>query len=361
MQRANGKSWKGRGSGLNPTGRFERLEVVPDPEWGLEDLEEQEAPATRIIHDHTASIVAHNNSPDVGFDYSINVYRGCEHGCAYCYARPTHEYFGFSAGLDFETRIIIKPNAPALLRDFLNRKGWKPQVIAMSGVTDPYQPLERQFQLTRGCLKVLAEARNPVSIITKNHLVTRDIDLLAELARHSAVQVTVSVTSLDPSLTGSLEPRTSRPKRRLEAIRKLSGAGIPVKVMAAPMIPGLNDSELASILEAAAAAGAKYAGFLPVRLPYGVKDIFENWLETHFPERKGKVLGRIRQIRGGSLNDSRFCTRMKGEGIWMDLLARQFEIACRRHGLISGQAELNTGDFRRTAPEGREQLTLFDT
>ncbi len=251
-------------------------------------------PATQYFRDGTKSVITRNNSPDVGFETSLNPYRGCEHGCIYCYARPTHEYLGFSAGLDFESKIMVKTNAPELLRAELESRRWQPQTLVLSGVTDPYQPVERKLRITRGCLEVLARFRNPVAIITKNHLVTRDIDLLRELAASNAVAVNISVTSLDPNLQRVLEPRTTSPQGRLDAIRQLRAANIPVGVMVAPIIPGLTDHEVPKILDACAKAGAQFAGYTIVRLPWAVAPLFEHWLGEHFPDRKEKVLGRIR-------------------------------------------------------------------
>ncbi|MDQ3198135.1 MAG: PA0069 family radical SAM protein, partial [Verrucomicrobiota bacterium] len=287
----------GRGASNNPANRFETLHLEPDPE----DEHDPDRPKRRTLYlrDFTRSIIAHNDSPDVGFESSINPYRGCEHGCIYCYARPTHEFLGFSAGLDFESRIMVKENAAELLTAELSSRRWKPQTLVMSGVTDPYQPVERRLQITRGCLEVLARFRNPVGIITKNQLVIRDIDLLGELAAHQAAAVNISITSLDPKLQRVLEPRTSTPRARLEAIAQLRQAGIPVGVMTAPLIPGLNDHEVPTILQAAAEAGAQWAGYTVVRLPDAVAPLFERWLEEHFPERKEKILGRIRHLRGG--------------------------------------------------------------
>jgi DNA repair photolyase len=274
-----------------------------------------------------------------------------------CYARPTHEYLGFSAGLDFETRILVKRDAPELLRRELGSARWRPAPLAMSGVTDPYQPVERRLRLTRGCLEVLAEFRNPVSIITKNHLVTRDADLLSGLAAHGAAVVGISITTLDPALQRVMEPRTSTPARRLAAIQALARTGVPVAVMAAPMIPGLNDHELPAILEAAARAGARYAGFVPLRLPLGVAGLFEQWLQAHFPERAAKVLGRVRAMRGGRLNDARFGSRMRGHGAYAEQIRALFHAACRRAGLRAEWPALSVAAFRR--PGGAPQLSLF--
>jgi DNA repair photolyase len=285
----------------------------------------------------------------------VNPYRGCEHGCVYCYARPTHEYLGFSAGTDFESRIMVKLDAPKLLEAELSSPKWRPQVIAISGVTDPYQPIERKLEITRGCLQTLTRFRNPVGIITKNRLVTRDSDLLSELAEFSCAAVNVSVTSLVEELQRVLEPRTSPPKARLEAISKLREAGVPVGVMVAPIIPGLTDHEMPGILAACANAGAQFAGYTIMRLPFAVAPLFERWLDEHFPEGKTKVLSRIRAIRGGDrLSDPRWGTRIKGEGIFAEQIAALFQMSCRKVG-IGPRPELSTEHFRRP----REQLTLF--
>lgn len=350
------KPLRGRGAADNPANRFEEVSLERDVDWNP-DPEEDSPPGTRFLRDTTTRIITSNDSPDVGFERSVNPYRGCEHGCIYCYARPTHEFLGFSAGLDFETKIMVKEDAPELLRKELSSPKWKPEVIAMSGVTDCYQPVERKLQITRKCLQVLAEFRNPVVIITKNHLVTRDIDVLQELARHQAAAVHISLTTLDSTLTPKLEPRASLPKHRLLAIKALHEAGIPVGVLAAPMIPGLTDFELPSIIEAAVKAGAQYAGYVPLRLPYGLGELFEGWLEQHFPERKEKVLNRIRAMRGGRLNDPNFNTRMQGEGIFAEQLNAMFHVACRRAGLPQERSELSTASFRIP---GLQQLSLFD-
>jgi DNA repair photolyase len=294
----------------------------------------------------------------VGFDASVNPYRGCEHGCVYCYARPTHEYLGFSSGLDFETKIMVKENAPELLRkEFANPK-WKPQVLAMSGVTDCYQPVEKIKQITRRCLEVCLECRNPVVIVSKNYLVTRDIDILSELARFDCVGVTISVTTLDPKLASLLEPRASRPARRLAAINKLADAGIPVGYLQAPMIPGLTDSEAPAIAMAAAKAGATFAGYVALRLPFAVKSLFEQWLEQHYPDRKEKVLNRIREIRGGKLNDPNFSSRMRGAGIFAEQMNDLFQMAKRKAGITRRWPDFSTEHFRR--PSTSPQLALFD-
>lgn len=345
---------KGRGASHNIPNRFETLSYVRDADSNEAD---DNRPPTQFLKDSSKSIIARNDSPDVGFNASVNPYRGCEHGCIYCYARPTHEYLGFSSGLDFETRILVKEDAPQLLRQELSSPKWTPQIVALSGVTDPYQPIERKLQITRRCLEVFAEFRNPVIIVTKNHLVTRDIDILKELARYNAVGVCVSVTSLDPELTRVMEPRTSIPSRRLDAIRELSEAGVPAGVMVAPVVPAINDHEIPSILTETARAGARFAGYVVMRLPYGVKDLFEKWLEEHFPNRKKKVLNRILDIRGGKLNDPRFKSRMKGEGVFAMQIEALFALAARRAGFTERRAQLSTEHFRRP---GSAQLTLFD-
>jgi len=275
-----------------------------------------------------------------------------------CYARPTHEYLGLSAGLDFETRIFVKEDAPALLRGELEDPSWEPQPVAMSGVTDPYQPAERRLEITRGCLEVLAEFRNPVGIVTKSRLVARDRDLLGELAEHDAAKVTVSVTTLDEDLKVKMEPRAPAPGRRLDAIRRLADAGVPVGVLVAPVIPGLTEHEIPEILSAAADAGAGHASYVLLRLPHAVSDLFERWLEHHFPDRKEKVLNRIRDTRGGRLNDPRFGSRMSGEGTYARQISEMFEISARRHGLEGGSGGLSTEAFRRPTTGGG-QVEMF--
>ena len=338
------KTLPSRGAGGNPPNRFEKIHLQPDADW---DPEQDPLPRTQFLKDISSTIIAYNDSPDVGFEASINPYRGCEHGCIYCYARPFHEYLGFSSGLDFETKIMVKENAPKLLRAELSSPKWKPQVIGMSGVTDCYQPVERKLKLTRGCLEVLAECRNPVAIITKNFLVTRDIDLLAELARHRAAAVFISLTTLDTELRKVMEPRTSPPAARLRAIEMLSQAGIPAGVLLAPIIPGLTDHEIPSLVEAAAKAGAMSAGYVVLRLPHAVAPLFEQWLANHFPDRKEKVLNRVRSMRHGKLYESAFGERMSGKGIFADQIQSLFDVACRKHGIGGDRQELSTAAFRR--------------
>jgi DNA repair photolyase len=337
---------RGRGSSHNPANRFIPLHYEEDPARLDPD---GPAPATQFFHDRTKTIIAENDSPDIGFTHSLNPYRGCEHGCIYCYSRPFHEYLGFSAGLDFETKIMVKADAPELLRRELMSPKWQPVWVAMSGVTDCYQPIERKLRITRRCLEVFAEFRNPVGIVTKNHLVVRDADILGELARHQATAVCVGVTTLDAELAGRMEPRTTRPEGRLAAIRELSAAGIPVGVLVAPIIPGLTDHEMPAILEAAREAGAAFASYTLLRLPLAVATLFETWLEQHFPERKEKVLGRIRGMRGGRLNDPRFGKRMKGHGEYADMIRNVFDLHRNRLG-IGRMAELSTAAFRRPGP-----------
>jgi DNA repair photolyase len=347
----SGPKIHGRGTASNPVNRFERITLERDADW---NPDEDAAPSTHFYRDLSQTLVTHNNSPDVGFETSINPYRGCEHGCIYCFARPFHEYLGFSAGLDFETKIMVKTDAPMLLRQELTSPKWHPQVIAMSGVTDCYQPIERRLKLTRGCLEVLAEFRNPVIIITKNQLVTRDIDFLSELARHNAVSIFISLTTLDNELRKVMEPRTSPPSARLAAVQKLSEAGIPVGVLLAPVIPGLTDHEIPSLIEAAAKAGARSASYVLLRLPYGVAPLFEQWLSTHFPDRKDKVLSRVRSMRDGKLYDSAFGKRMRGEGIFADQAEAFFDVACRKYGMDERLSELSTAAFRRVAANQME-------
>lgn len=342
------QSPKGRGASTNPTNRFERVAVemeVPGPD----------RVATELLRDGSRSIIATNDSPDVGFSASINPYRGCEHGCIYCYARPSHEYLGFSAGLDFESRILVKEDAPELLRKELSSPRWTPRTIALSGNTDCYQPVERKLEITRRCLGVFAELRHPVSVITKNEMVTRDIDHLQALAEHGATAVSISLTTLDGELARRMEPRASHPRERLKAIERLAAAGIPAGVMVAPVVPGITDHEVPKILEAAAAAGAQTAGYVMLRLPGAVAGLFEKWLEEHFPDRKDKVLNRVREMRGGQLYDSTFGQRMRGEGIFAEQIRATFETFRRRYGLDRPFPELSTAAFRRPG----EQLSLF--
>ena len=345
---------KGRGAADNPANRFEKCWTERDPEW---NSEEDPAPNTEFYRDRTRTIITYNESPDLGFSASLNAYRGCEHGCIYCYARPYHEYLGLSAGLDFETKIFVKENAPELLREELASKKWQPQILMMSGVTDCYQPIERRLKLTRRCLEVLVECRNPVGVITKSALVARDVDLFQELATYKAASVCLSITSLDPHLANMMEPRASSPAARLEAVRLLSAAGVQVSINIAPVIPSINDHEIPSILKAAADAGAVSAGFVLLRLPFGLKGVFDDWLTRHFPDRKEKVLHRLRETQNGKLYDSSWRVRQTGTGEYAEQLMELFRVGKVKAGLTGRSYELSTAAFRR--PEG-PQLSLFD-
>jgi DNA repair photolyase len=348
----------GRGAVRDLPNRFGRLALDLDPDVVQPDPEAEgeiaPGPKTTFIEDHSESIIVRNDSPDVGFAAGINCYRGCEHGCSYCYARPYHEYLGMSAGLDFETKIMIKPRAAELLRRELSKPRYLPETLGMSGVTDCYQPAERRFRLTRGCLEVLAEFRNPVTLITKNYLITRDLDLLKELAEFDAVHVHISITTLNADLAARMEPRASRPGHRLRAIEMLAKAGVPVGVMTAPIIPGLNDREIPAVLESARSAGASDAGYTMLRLPHGVKDVFVEWLQAHFPERVERILGTVREVRGGKLNVSDFGSRMRGEGPYAEQVRQMFHVFRERLGYTKMRA-LNTAAFRRP---GERQMTL---
>jgi DNA repair photolyase len=339
---------RGRGTGELAKGRFERLEV----EYEQKEAEQVE---TQVFKDTSRSIISYNDSPDVGMSASLNPYRGCEHGCIYCYARPTHEYLGLSAGLDFETKLFAKQEAPTLLRTELQKKSWKPQTLTMSGITDCYQPIERKLEITRGCLSVLVEFRNPAVIITKNHLVTRDIDLFKQLAEFDCIHVVLSITTLDKDLARYMEPRASTPPQRLKAVEELTKAGIPVSVNMAPIVPGLTDHEIPSLLKSAADAGALSADYVVVRLPYSVKDLFSTWLEEHYPQRKNKVLNRIREVRGGKLYSSEFGSRMVGTGVYAEHIEQMFDQYRNRYGLNKKSRPLTTQHFKRE----HAQLTLL--
>jgi DNA repair photolyase len=352
---------KGRGSQLNPPNRFggpshvlELDEVEDDAEY-LDGLRNR---PTQYLPDRCRSIVTENDSPDVGFRYSINPYRGCSHGCSYCYARQTHEYLGLNAGLDFETKIFVKEDAPELFREFLSRESWRPEPIAISGNTDCYQPAERRFRLTRRCLEVAAEFRQPVGFITKNALIVRDLDILGEMAGDGLVHVNVSVTTLDADLARSMEPRTSTPAARLRAIRALRDAGVPVRVLVAPIIPGLNDSEIPAILAAAREAGAQHAAFTMLRLPLTVAPVFQEWLTREQPGRAAKIEGRIRAMRGGKLNNAEFGDRMVGSGAMAQQIGNLFRLFAAKHGLDGGLPAYDCTKFRRPRPK-MGQLWLF--
>jgi DNA repair photolyase len=352
---------KGRGSQIDPPNRFggpvhvlDLAEVGHDEDY-LESLRNRR---TEYLPDHARSIVAENDSPDVGFRYSINPYRGCSHGCSYCYARTTHEFFGLNAGLDFETKVFVKEDAPALFRAFLSRPGWQCEVIALSGVTDCYQPAERQFRLTRGCLEAASEFQQPLSIITKNALVLRDLDILRGMAERNLVHVSLSVTTLDAGLVRSMEPRTSTPAARLRAITALRDAGVPVRVMVAPIIPGLNDTEIPAILAAASAAGAQHATFTLVRLPLTVAPVFLEWLQREQPGRAQKIESRIRAMRAGKLNNSQFGARMRGSGAMAEQITSLFRTVARKHGLDQGLPPCDHTSFCPPLPR-TGQLRLF--
>ena len=348
---------KGRGSHIQPPNRFESVVRIDD--WDqLDPTDElpESGDETVYLADETQSIVSENNSPDLNFRYSINPYRGCAHGCAYCYARPTHEYLGFNAGIDFETKILVKYRAADLLRDWLARDSWVPEMICLSGNTDCYQPAERELQLTRGCLEIAAECNQPMGIITKNALVARDIDILARMAKTDTVRVAVSITSLDQSLTRILEPRTSSPQARLRAVRELSEAGISVHVMVAPIIPGLNDAEIPAILEAAKDAGACGANHILLRLPQTVQEVFLEWLHRCLPTQAEKIEGRIRATRGGDLNRSSFGERMRGEGLHAEQISQTFQLFARKCELDKRIPSMDTTVFRRPRNRNGQQF-----
>lgn len=341
---------RGRGTAENPADRFTELHVERDPDAP------PDAPPTVVYRDSSRSLLSKNDSPDIPFEWSGNPYRGCEHGCVYCYARPTHEWLGLSAGLDFETKLFAKPDAPRLLRAELSHPKWEPKVVAFSGVTDCYQPVERTLQITRACLEVMAELKHPTGIITKSALVTRDLDLLKELARHRAVMVCITVTTLDDELAAALEPRAARPAKRLEAIEQLAAAGVPTAVLVAPVIPGLTDHEIPAILEAAAARGATHASWQLLRLPFGVKELFASWLARWRPDRAEKVLNRIRDLHDGKLSESRFGLRMRGEGPFAEQLDKLFKVFAAKHGLARRRFDLDASAFVR--PMRPKQLAL---
>jgi DNA repair photolyase len=354
-------SIKGRGAAVQPANPYVAVRVEADFEHVADDAEylaQLGRPPTEYFPDESQSIVTENDSPDVGFRYSVNPYRGCSHGCSYCYARPYHEYMGLSAGLDFETKVFVKYRAAEQLRDFLARPTWKPETIVFSGVTDCYQPAEREFRITRGCLEVAAECRQPIGIITKNALVTRDLDLLQRLAEHNAVRVSLSITTLDPQLARVMEPRTSSPEARLRAIRELTAAGIPTNVMTAPIIPGLNDSEIPAILTAAREAGAQWAGYVLLKLPTTVRDVFTDWLRRSYPDRTERIESLIRSTRSGRLNDSQFGRRQVGTGNHADLIADTFRIWTRKLDFLEEHPKFDAEAFIPPRPSNG-QLTLF--
>lgn len=345
---------RGRATGMNPRGRYDQNHYEPD----VEELVRcgQDGVKTELVEDHAVSIISSNDSPDVPFEVSLNPYRGCEHGCAYCYARPTHEYLGYSAGLDFESRILVKREAANLLEARLSKASWEPKPLFFSGVTDPYQPVEMTQRITRSCLEVLLRFRNPVMMITKNAGVLRDLDLLEELAQYDAVQVSLSVTTLDKHLARRMEPRTSSPRQRLDAVKLLNDAGIPAGVMAAPMIPGLTDVELPAIVAAAKEAGARWVNYVPLRLPGATAGLFQEWLQREYPGKAERVMERLRNLRGGQLNSSRFGERFRGQGIWAQELKHLYQLGCIKAGFEKRPAQLSSEHFRRP---GGTQMELF--
>jgi DNA repair photolyase len=354
---------KGRGAASNPTGRFEREQrhAVDDgwgAAWAAEEAEFPSALRTTLTKDTTRTIITRNASPDVPFDRSINPYRGCEHGCVYCFARPTHAFLGLSPGLDFESRLFYKPDAARLLEAELRNPRYECRVMALGTNTDPYQPVERRLGITRAILDVLAAHRHPVGIVTKSSLVLRDLDILAPMARDGLAQVCVSVTTLDPSLARKLEPRAPTPSRRIETIRALAAAGVPVGVMAAPVIPVLTDPELESILETASEAGACLAGYVLLRLQHEIKELFREWLVVHAPMKARHVMSLIHDARGGRDNDPRFGSRMRGEGAYAELIGRRFRLAAHKLGLDRERYRLDTAKFR-PPPRPGDQLALF--
>jgi DNA repair photolyase len=349
---------RGRGATFNPDARYEpQQRETFDDGWNL--VEELQALATEVTIERPRTIITRNDSPDISFDRSINPYRGCEHGCVYCFARPTHAYQGLSPGIDFETKLFAKPNAAELLEKELAKPGYKPAVIAMGTNTDPYQPIERKFRITRGVLEVLNRTNHPVGIVTKSALIARDIDLLAPMADRSLAKAAVSVTTLDPKLARRMEPRAATPPRRLETIRRLSEAGIPAAVMVAPIIPAINDHEIEDILQAAYAAGARSAGYVLLRLPHELKELMHDWLSEHYPDKLKHVFSLVQDSRGGKIYDSAWGKRMSGVGPYAWLIGRRFEAACERLGFNKARRPLRTDLFTPPVRESIGQLSLF--
>jgi DNA repair photolyase len=351
---------RGRGAVSNPKPRFDALDSEAfDDGWNtLETFQDLPPLPTTLSRDSSRSVISWNTSPDLGFDRAVNPYRGCEHGCVYCYARPSHAYLGYSPGLDFETKLVFKPDVAALLERELRKPGYVPRPMALGSNTDPYQPVERTLKLTRGVLEVLERFGHPLSIVTKSAGVLRDLDLLQKLAARGLVRVWLSITTLDATLARRMEPRAATPERRLAAVAALAQAGVPVGVLAAPMIPGLNDAEMEKILQRAAGAGAKHAGYVLLRLPHELRQMFEAWLGAHYPDRARHVLNLIRETRGGALNDSRFHDRFVGQGVYADLLTQRFERAARALGLQE-RAPLETGHFAVPGAAGVAQMVLL--
>ncbi|HVJ80070.1 MAG TPA: PA0069 family radical SAM protein [Planctomycetia bacterium] len=351
---------KRRGAGLDPHNRFERLQIIADHDQRDpdDDVPVRIVP-TEFFIDQSRTVVATNDSPDVGFNYSLNTYRGCEHGCSYCYARPGHEYLGMSAGLDFETRILVKPDAPRLLREFLKKPGWQADHICLSGVTDPYQPIERKLKLTRACLEVMLEFNQPVGIVTKGALIARDVDILKQLAARRLVQVRIAVTTLDDDLQREMEPRAASPKRRLAAMKTLSDAGVPVSLLLAPLIPGLTDNEVPEILRAAAEHGAKEAYYVLLRLPGAVREVFLEWVDRLHPLQRSRIEAAVRSIRSGNLNATAFKERMSGKGERADQIRQLFNVFKKRYGLDGSLPPFDRTLFR-VPPDEDGQGRLFD-
>ena len=347
----------GRGAGANVAGRYERLgrEAVHD---GWDVVEDMPPLRTEVRDERAGRVVSRNVSPDLPFDRAINPYRGCEHGCVYCFARPTHAWLGLSPGLDFESRLVAKPGAAEALEREIGARGYIPRAIALGSNTDPYQPVERDRGITRAILRVLSDWNHPVTIVTKGAMVERDLDFLAPMAERGLVHAALSVTTLDPALSRAMEPRAPAPARRLRAIEALAGAGVPVRVSASPVIPALTDHELEGILSAAAAAGATCASAIPLRLPMEVAPLFREWLAAHVPDRAARVMGRVREVHGGRDYDSEWHTRLSGQGVWADLLRRRFETACRRLGLSRQSTAMRTDLFARP-PRPGDQLSLL--
>jgi len=348
---------RGRGAVSNSSGRYEpHAKVAFDDGW--QSLEELPPFRTYVTEERARKIITRNESPDIGFDRSINPYRGCEHGCIYCFARPTHAYQGLSPGLDFESKLFVKPDAPELLARELSDPKYKPRMIAMGTNTDPYQPIEKKWRVTRGILEVLRDAGHPVGIVTKSALVTRDIDILSEMAKKNLAKVALSITTLDGKLARAMEPRAATPQRRLATIRALANAGIPTAVMVAPIIPAINDSEIERVLDAAAAAGAESAGYVTLRMPLEIKDLFREWLREHFPDKEKHVISLVRDLHGGKDYDSSWGHRQTGNGPYAWSIGRRFELACERLGLNKKRSRLTTAHFQ--PPKlNRNQLDLF--
>ncbi|WP_323782907.1 PA0069 family radical SAM protein [Thalassovita sp.] len=347
----------GRAALSNDVNRFERFERTPFDD-GWEGAEELPKLKTEVSIERPRSVISYNRSPDLPFDRSVNPYRGCEHGCIYCFARPSHAYLGLSPGLDFETRLVARPQAPEVLERELRRKGYKVAPLAIGTNTDPYQPVERDMEITRACLQVLRDFRHPVGIVTKGTLIERDVDILSDMARDGLVRVGISVTTLDRGLSRRMEPRVPSPQRRLEVIRRLSRAGVPVRIMTSPIVPGLTDHEIEALLAAGKAAGANAASWIMLRLPREVSPLMQQWLAEHYPDRAGRVMARLREMHGGNDYDARWGRRMRGEGVYAEMIARRFDLAAKRHGLNQPQPKLRCDLFRAPKRAG-DQLDLF--